>query len=79
MIQDLRDYEGVAMCSMSMLPERAARRRAIIDKVLAQGCSLHLVLEGVVVASPADIMSLEELIQFSQIAAAAPRQVALEA
>ena len=79
MIQDLVDFEGVVMCSMSMLPERQERRRAILDKILGQGCALHLVLEGLVVAGPADIAAVEELIRFSQIAAGAPKQVPLEA
>jgi sporadic carbohydrate cluster protein (TIGR04323 family) len=79
MIQNLHEFEGVVMCSMSMLPQRQERRRAIFDRILAQGCSLHLVLEALVIACPAHITGVEELIQFSQIAAIGPKEVQLEA
>ncbi|HXF54896.1 MAG TPA: LIC12192 family sporadic carbohydrate cluster protein [Hyphomicrobiaceae bacterium] len=78
MVQDLRDFQGVVMCSMSMLPRRAQRRGAILKSILAQSCSLHLVLEGLVVARPQDIAVLEELIELAQIAARAPTQMPLE-
>ncbi len=72
MIRNLSDFEGVLMCSTHMLPRRAARRRAIFDTVLGQGCSMHFVLEGLVLETPGDIEHIEELIQFAQIAAQAP-------
>ena len=72
MIQNLKDFGGLLMCSMHMLPQRAARRRAIYDSVLRQGCSAHFVLEGIVLESPAEVERLEELIQFTQAVAQAP-------
>jgi sporadic carbohydrate cluster protein (TIGR04323 family) len=72
MIRDLSRYEGIVMCSMHMMPQRPERRRAIFDTVLGQGCSIHFVLEGLVVARPADVDHVEELIQFAQMAAQAP-------
>lgn len=79
MIHDLAAFEGVLMCSMHMLPQRAERRRAIFDTILGQGCSIHLVLEGMVMEIPEDVEKVEELIQFTQVVAQAPAPRLLEA
>jgi sporadic carbohydrate cluster protein (TIGR04323 family) len=50
MIRDLGDYEGIVMYSMHMLPQRSERRRKIFERVLEQGCSVHIVLESLVVS-----------------------------
>lgn len=77
MIQDLADYEGIVMYSMQMLPQRTDRRRHIYDRILQQGCSLHIVLESIVVSGPEDIEKIEELIQLNQIAARLPKNLPL--
>ena len=69
MIQDLSAYEGVIMYSMRMLPQRSDRRRAVYKKILDQGCSLHLVLEDLVVRSYKEVEKLEDLVLFDQLAA----------
>jgi sporadic carbohydrate cluster protein (TIGR04323 family) len=75
MIQDLTDHEGIVMCSMHMLPQRAERRRQIYEHILRQGCSLHIVLEGMVISGPQDVERLEELLQLNQIAARLPKDL----
>jgi sporadic carbohydrate cluster protein (TIGR04323 family) len=78
MIRDLSDYEGIVMYSMHMLPQRSERRRKIFDCVLEQGCSVHIVLEGLVVSCTEDIDKVEELIQLNQIAARLPKDLPME-
>ena len=73
MIQNLADYEGVVMYSMQMLPQRSERRRAIFKRILDQNCSVHMVLEGIVVNDAADVDKLEELIQLNQLASRSPK------
>jgi sporadic carbohydrate cluster protein (TIGR04323 family) len=68
MIQDLADYQGVVMYSMHMLPQRAERRQKIYDSILGQGCSLHIVLEDLVIAERQDVERIEELLRLDQIA-----------
>jgi sporadic carbohydrate cluster protein (TIGR04323 family) len=75
MIQDLTDYEGIVLCSMHMLPQRAERRRQIYERILKQGCSLHIVLEGIVISGPQDVEKIEELLQLNQIAARLPKDL----
>jgi sporadic carbohydrate cluster protein (TIGR04323 family) len=78
MIRDLSDYEGIVMYSMHMLPQRSERRRKIFERVLEQGCSVHIVLEGLVVTGAGDVDRVEELIQLNQIAARLPKDLPLE-
>lgn len=68
LIENLAGYEGVLMCSMHMLPQRIERRQHIYSRLLEQNCSLHLVLEDLVIAGASDIDKIEELIRFSQLA-----------
>lgn len=72
MIQNLGGFSGVLMCSMHMMPQRSERRRHVLDTILRQGCSVHFVLEGIVVETPADVDRVEELIQFAQAVGQAP-------
>ena len=78
MIEALSGYEGIVMCSMHMLPQRAERRRRICRRVLEQDCSLHLVVEDFVVAAPPDIEKLEELLIIDRLASQAPKSIALD-
>lgn len=78
LIADLAAYEGIVMCSMFMLPERPQRRREIFQRVLDQGCSVHLVVEDFVVAAATDVERLEELITIDRLASRAPRDIPLD-
>ena len=78
MVADLSAYEGIVMCSMFMLPQRAERRRGLCQRVIEQGCSLHLVVEDFVVATPQDVDRLEELLVIDRLAAQAPKSIALD-
>ena len=78
LIADLSAYEGIVMCSMHMLPQRPERRRRVCERVFKQDCSLHLVLEDFVVAAPADVDRLEELLVIDRLAARAPKDIALD-
>lgn len=71
LIEDMAAFEGVLMCSMHMLPQRLDRRRHIYKRLLDQNCSLHLVLEDLVITRESDINKIEELIRFSQLASQA--------
>lgn len=68
LIADLSSYEGVVMCSMHMLPQRPERRRLVCERILAQGGSLHMVIEELVVNAASDIDRLEELLLLDRLA-----------
>jgi sporadic carbohydrate cluster protein (TIGR04323 family) len=62
MVRNLDGLEGMLMVSMFMLPQRPERRRAIYDRVLAQGVDLRFVMEDMAIASEADIEPVEEIL-----------------
>jgi sporadic carbohydrate cluster protein (TIGR04323 family) len=62
MVRNLDGLEGMLMVSMFMLPERPERRRALYDRVLAQGVDLRFVMEDMAIASEADVESVEEIL-----------------
>ena len=78
LIADLSSYEGVVMCSMHMLPKRPERRRLVCERILGQGCSLHMVIEALVVKTAGDIDRLEELLLLDRLAPRLSNAMAIE-
>lgn len=75
MINELDRYEGLLATSMFMMPKRAERRRKIYDAILAQGASLHFVLENVAIRCHADVEPVEEILSIHDLLPAAPQQI----
>jgi sporadic carbohydrate cluster protein (TIGR04323 family) len=75
MINELDRYEGLLAASMFMMPKRAERRRAIYQAILAQGASLHFVLEDVVIRTSSDVEPVEEILLIHNLLPSAPRQI----
>ena len=55
-------YDGIVMCSVSMLPSDQAIRKSIVTRILEQGCKLHFAFEQIVVSSLEELAELEELV-----------------
>ena len=77
MIRDLSAYQGIAMCSIHMLPHRAERRRQIFDTVLSQGSDLRFCTEEIIVSDEAGVARLEELFALLDLAQTAPTRIPL--
>lgn len=60
-LAELPELEGVIAYSLFMLPERKERRRAIYDRILDAGTSLHVAVEGLVLAAETDIGRFEDI------------------
>lgn len=60
-LAELPRIEGVVLYSLFMLPEQRDRRRAIWDRVLAAGASIHGAVEDWAVRSAADVARAEDL------------------
>ena len=54
-------YDGIAMCSFSMLPNDSEYRHSVVKRILEQGCALHFIFEQIVISSVGQIVELEEL------------------
>jgi len=62
MLRDLEALEGILMCSMFMLPQRAQRRIRVYQQLFDQGAELHLVMEDIVIRRPQDTLAVEEVL-----------------
>ena len=60
-------YEGIAMCSVSMLPTDREYRHSIIKRILDKGCALHFTFEQIVISSVGQIVELEELVALIEL------------
>lgn len=72
LLNELSIYEGILATSMFMMPARPERRRRIYQRILDQEASLHFVLEDLVIAAPADIEPVEEILQITALLPEAP-------
>jgi sporadic carbohydrate cluster protein (TIGR04323 family) len=60
-LEELPHIEGVVLYSLFMLPDERDRRRAIWDRVLASGATIHGAVEDWAVRSTADVTRAEDL------------------
>ena len=56
------NYDGIVMCSVSMLPNDPLIRKSVVTRILEQGCKLHFTFEQIVVSSLEELVELEELV-----------------
>jgi sporadic carbohydrate cluster protein (TIGR04323 family) len=74
-LEEIDQIEGVLLFSLFMLPERAERRRAVYDRVLATGVSLHGALENLSLCEEGDIQRIEDIIAVERLAGRATEAV----
>ena len=67
LVEKAHQYDGIAMCSVSMLPSDREYRRSIVKRILAHGCALHFTFEQTVISSVGQTNELEELISLIEI------------
>ena len=60
-LAELARVQGIVIYSLGLLPTSADKRREVYRRVIEEHCTLHLAVEGLVVASWADAQKLEEL------------------
>ena len=67
LVEKASHYDGIAMCSVSMLPTDREYRRSIVERILEQGCALHFTFEQIVISSVAQLVELEELVALIEL------------
>ena len=67
LVEKAHQYDGIAMCSVSMLPNNREYRRLIVKRILEQGCALHFTFEQIVISSVNQTAELEELISLIEL------------
>ena len=67
LVEKANQYDGIAMCSVSMLPIDRDYQRSIVERILKQGCALHFTFEQIVISSIDQIAELEELVALIEL------------
>ena len=62
LVEKADNYDGIVMCSVSMLPNDPLIRKSVVARILEQGCKLHFTFEQIVVSSLEELVELEELV-----------------
>ena len=62
LVKKANSYDGIVMCSVSMLPNDPLIRKSVVTRILEQGCKLHSTFEQIVVSSLEELAELEELV-----------------
>ena len=60
-VAELSQIEGLVMYSLFQLPDQAAQRRYIFQRVLSSGAVLHMALEGLSIRQDSDIQRIEDI------------------
>ena len=67
LVEKASHYDGIAMCSVSMLPTHREYRRSIVERILEQGCALHFTFEQILISSVEQLAELEELVALIEL------------
>ena len=62
LVEKADNYDGIVMCSVSMLPNDPLIRKSVVARILEQGCKLHFTFEQIVVSSIEELVELEALV-----------------
>ena len=62
LVEKADSYDGIVMCSVSMLPNDPRIRKSVVTRILEQGCKLHFTFEQIIVSSLEELAELEELV-----------------
>lgn len=75
LVNNLKEFEGILMCSMYMLPERAQRRERIYRQIIDHGAELHLVMEDIILRKAADIHAIENVLSAAVLLPDCPARI----
>jgi sporadic carbohydrate cluster protein (TIGR04323 family) len=67
LVEKAESYDGIVMCSVSMLPRDPSNRKSIVTRILQQGCKLHFTFEQIVISSLEALTELEELVSLVEL------------
>lgn len=65
-VTEARLYDGIAMCSIGMLPKDVEHRTSILRRCIDAGLSVHFIFEQYVLRTISDIDELADLISMVQ-------------
>jgi sporadic carbohydrate cluster protein (TIGR04323 family) len=72
LLGELDTLDGIILFSAFTLPADRERRKAVYERVLAAGKTMHAALENLVVRTPADVARWDDIIEVDAILPATP-------
>jgi len=68
LMRNLKGYGGLVMYSIRMLPLNEKRRHTIYSDLIKQKCSMHFVLEDIILDTVETIHQVDELLMYEKLA-----------
>ena len=78
LLSQLKNSEGLVMCSLFMLPIEVSERLKIYEKIVSSESSLHFILEKTVLSDKNDILNVEEIIRINSVLQYCPISIPFE-
>jgi len=66
-VKEAHLYNGIAMCSIGMLPRNMSHRTSLLQRCVESGVSVHFIFEQYVVQTVSDIAELNDLMSMVQV------------
>lgn len=70
-------YDGIAMCSIGMLPSEMAYRTSLLQRCIDAEVSVHFIFEQYVVRTTKDLAELNDLLSLVQVLASSPSRASI--
>jgi sporadic carbohydrate cluster protein (TIGR04323 family) len=68
-VKEAHLYDGIAMCSMGMLPKSVSHRTSLLQRCIDAEVSVHFIFEQYVVQTSSDISELNDLLSLINVMA----------
>lgn len=68
-VKEAHLYDGIAMCSMGMLPKSLSHRTSLLQRCIDAEVSVHFIFEQYVVQTTSDISELDDLLSLINVMA----------
>jgi sporadic carbohydrate cluster protein (TIGR04323 family) len=68
-VKEAHLYDGIAMCSIGMLPKNVSHRSLLLQHCLDADVSVHFIFEQFVIRTASDVAELDDLMSMIQVVA----------
>lgn len=67
LVSDSDKFQALGMCSIGMLPSDSSHRSSILDRCLANGTTIHFILEQIVLSPTIERNAFDELLTLTMM------------
>ncbi|MEY4401668.1 MAG: hypothetical protein RL072_1533 [Actinomycetota bacterium] len=76
-VKEAHLYDGIAMCSMGMLPKSVSHRTSLLQRCIDAEVSVHFIFEQYVVQTASDVAELNDLLSMVHVMASTSNRSAM--